>query len=285
MSNGEIIVLKRGPLSADEKEYIKVNHKRMTVSEIAKACSRNEDPIKKYMVDNKLTVYKIEDTSDRKMIKDRLENEFFWPAIVRSVTDEELEFFVAAWVEYMEQFNEDITTAEKSQTKQLIMFEILKNRSSFQLNRANRRSQEIDEELQIERLKPNSTRDDQRIGMLQNELAMIRTDVATYQTQIEKYNKACQDLYKDLKATRDQRFKQVENGETTFSSIIKELSDARKRRNKGLELELLKMGADKSEEIMSEYHMFADGNLDIPILNAENYLKRKKHDQTPDEGK
>lgn len=285
MSNGEIIVLKRGPLSADEKEYIKVNHKRMTVSEIAKACSRNEDPIKKYMVDNKLTVYKIEDTSDRKMIKDRLENEFFWPAIVRSVTDEELEFFVAAWVEYMEQFNEDITTAEKSQTKQLIMFEILKNRSSFQLNRANRRSQEIDEELQIERLKSNATRDDQRIAMLQNEVAMIRTDVATYQTQIEKYNKACQDLYKDLKATRDQRFKQVENGETTFSSIIKELSDARKRRNKGLELELLKMGADKSEEVMSEYHMFADGNLDIPILNAENYLKRKKHDQTPDEGK
>ena len=271
-------MLRRGPLSNEEKKFIQDNHKRMTVAEIAKSCSRSIEPIKKYIVENNLSTFRIDDNNDRQLIRKRLENEYFWPSVLRALDDDEVDFFISAWIEYMEQFNEDMTTSEKAQTKQLILFEITKNRASLALRKALNRIEEVDELIQKELLKTKSTRDEAQIESWRIELNLSKAELQSYDSQIEKINKSCQDLYRDLKSTRDQRFKQVESGQTTFQAIIKELLDAKKREEKGRSLELLKLGADKSANDLSTYHQYADGQLDIPILNAENYMKSLEED-------
>jgi hypothetical protein len=273
---------KRGKLSLEEEKFIRDNHKNMTLKDIAEAINRTIEPVEKFIVANGLTVNTQE--ADRNLIKKKLLAKFFWKSVEAQLTEDEVDFFINGWVEMIEQFNEDVTPTEEQQIKQYLMCEILKNRCGIL------RKKEMDAiaqwEKQIQGEEDSIDPDMMKIENLQRHIGLAKANLQSYATESEKYQKTSQDLMKDLKGTRDQRFKKVEAGQTTFTSIIKFLSDRKNAEQEGREIELLRLAAEKKRKELYDYHQYGDGQLDPPILNYESQTmleERENQDDTQDQ--
>ena len=80
-------------------------------------------------------------------------------------------------------------------------------------------------------------------------------------------------MHKDLKTTRDQRLKIIEDSKKTYADLIKLLDDESTRVNFGQEMEIRRIAKDKEYFKLAQYHDFMDGMVDRPILNAETVMQ------------
>lgn len=77
-------------------------------------------------------------------------------------------------------------------------------------------------------------------------------------------------MYKDLKATREQRIEKLENNKQTLSSLVnKILRDPDFYEQEGKALEKMRMAMEQEKERLSDYHTYADGGVDIPFLTPD----------------
>ena len=74
---------------------------------------------------------------------------------------------------------------------------------------------------------------------------------------------------KDLKATRDQRIKRIEDSKSSWAGFLRALEDEEERERVGDDAELMKIAKDKSREKLGTFHTFIDGSIDRPLLNAD----------------
>ena len=83
-------------------------------------------------------------------------------------------------------------------------------------------------------------------------------------------------LRKDLKATREQRIKRIEDGKSSWIGLIRMLEDEEIREKEGREMEIMAMAVDKNRKLISEYHNYADDTVDSPLLTPETVLEKDK---------
>lgn len=259
---------KRGKLSNEEMAFIRENSRKMPKERIAHELNRTIEPIERYIAEQGLSTNTEE--NDRTMIKKRLLNKYFWKSIEDQLEPEEIGYFVNGWIDMMEQFNNDVTATDEQDMKQYLLFEISKNRCG-KLKR--KQAEDIEkwqkmfeeEELKGANKDPNlSSLYAQMKGNAQNMIIQINGEM-------DKYVKSCADLMKGLKATRADRIKQVESGQTTFMSVLKFLEDKKNRELRGRIDELQKLAADKkTKEDLYSLHQYGDGSLDPIILNHES---------------
>ena len=77
-------------------------------------------------------------------------------------------------------------------------------------------------------------------------------------------------MYKDLKATREQRIEKLENNKQTLASLVnKILRDPDFYEQEGKALEKMRMAMEQEKERLSDYHEYADGTVDQPFLTPE----------------
>ena len=77
--------------------------------------------------------------------------------------------------------------------------------------------------------------------------------------------------FKDLKATREQRVKRLEDSKETFIGWVRNLmSDPETRYDMGIEMEKMRPAAYEEEKRLSEYHEYEDHTVDQPFLTPEN---------------
>ena len=262
---------KRGQLSLDEEKFITENVDSLSVEAISKELNRSTAPIERYILENNLNVSEDTKKTDSYLIK-RLHNKPFWTEIVRQFDEEsgELKYFEDTWVGLMKQFREDVLPAEELQIKQFITIDILINRSMKERKRHITDTEKLQKLVDAQYAKPETERDIPKLANLETQLSFARNSIANYTNEYTKLLNEQQKISKDLKATREQRIKRIEDGKSSWVGLIRMLEDEAIREKEGREMEILNLATNKAKEKLFEYHSFADGTLDKPFLTPES---------------
>lgn len=261
---------KRGQLSLDEEQYIRENVNSLSIEQIADALNRNVEPIKRYITEEQL--YALDEKRDNNILLAKLHSKPFWGEIKRQFDEEtgELEYFENTWVGLIKQFREDVLPAEELQIKQLITIEILINRSMKDRKRHITETERLQKEVDKEYAKTETDRDIPKLANLETQLSFARNSIASYTNEYTKLLAEQQKISKDLKATREQRIKRIEDGKSSWVGLIRMLEDETIREKEGREMEILAMATEKAKVGLYGYHEFADGKVDSPILSPES---------------
>ena len=271
---------KRGKLSESDISFIEEYSSEKSIDEIAEYLGRTVETIKKH-IDKLGLATSAMSNEERELleVRQRLYSREYYAEIKRQFTDRELRYFEALWIKLIRQFREDVLPTEELQIKQLITTEILINRCMEERKRCLEDIQRLAETLDAEYTLPLGDRNIDRIMNLEQQLGMSRGSQTAYTNEYTKLSKESKDLSKDLKATRDQRLKRVEDGKSSWVGLIRMLEDEVVREREGRGMSLMKSAADNSIERLAEYHTYQDKQLDIPILTPEIVLKKEQEDE------
>jgi hypothetical protein len=208
------------------------------------------------------------------LLKNKLYNKPFWGEIKRQFDEEtgELIYFENIWINLMKQFREDVLPAEELQIKQFITIDILINRSMKERKRHITETEKLQKEVDKEYNKPDDSRDMAKLVNLETQLSFARNSIANYTNEYTKLLNEQQKISKDLKATREQRIKRIEDGKSSWIGLIRMLEDDDIREKEGREMVILNMATEKAKEKLQEYHSYQDSKVDRPLLTPESVL-------------
>ena len=264
---------KRGQLSLDEEQYIRDNFTVKTMQEIADNLNRNIAPIQRYVNENNLSIISSsEEFKNNELLKHKLYSKTFWTEIKRQFDEDtgELQYFEDTWIGLIKQFREDVLPAEELQIKQFITIDILINRSMKERKRHIAETEKLQKQVDKEYEKPEDQRDIPKLANLETQLSFARNSIANYTNEYTKLLNEQQKISKDLKATREQRIKRIEDGKSSWVGLIRMLEDEAIREKEGREMEILSLATDKYKEQLSSYHTFQDNTVDKPFLTPDN---------------
>jgi hypothetical protein len=261
---------KRGQLSLDEEKFITENIQTLSIEQIANSLNRTEAPIKRYIDENQL--YALEEKNDNDILIRKLHSKSFWYEIERQFDEEsgELQYFENTWIGLIKQFREDVLPAEELQIKQFITIDILINRSMKERKRHISETEKLQKQVDAEYDKPEDQRDIPKLANLETQLSFARNSISSYTNEYTKLLNEQQKISKDLKATREQRIKRIEDGKSSWVGLIRMLEDEEIREKEGKEMAILDMATEKFKKNLEEYHNYADKKVDIPFLNEHS---------------
>jgi hypothetical protein len=154
----------------------------------------------------------------------------------------------------MKQFREDVLPAEELQIKQFITIDILINRSMKERKRHITETEKLQKEVDKEYNKPDDSRDMAKLVNLETQLSFARNSIANYTNEYTKLLNEQQKISKDLKATREQRIKRIEDGKSSWIGLIRMLEDDDIREKEGREMVILNMATEKAKEKLHRSH-------------------------------
>ncbi len=264
---------KRGKLSLDEEKFIRENYGHLDIDEISEHLNRSTAPIKKYIEQNNVFANS-EEAKDYETIRQKLHAKSFWNEIRNQFDEEtgELEYFESTWINLIKQFREDVLPAEELQIKQFITIDILINRSMKERKRHIKETEKLQKKVDDEYALPEDQRDTARLTSLETQLSFARNSIANYTNEYTKLLNEQQKISKDLKATREQRIKRIEDGKSSWIGLIRMLEDEDIREREGKEMEILKHATDTFKDKLTEYHEYEDGVVDRPFLTPEDTI-------------
>ena len=265
---------KRGQLSLEEEKFIGEKVTTLSVVEIANYLNRGTAPIERYIKENNLVSSKEDVTSDD-FLKHKLYGKTFWGEIERQFDDEsgELTYFINTWIGLIKQFREDVLPAEELQIKQFITIDILINRSMKERKRHLSETEKLQKAVDKESNKSDDTKDYSKLMQLETQLGFARNSIASYTNEYTKLLNEQQKISKDLKATREQRIKRIEDGKSSWVGLIRMLEDEETREREGREMEIINMATKKSLDKLSEYHTYQDNTLVRPFLTPDTVVQ------------
>jgi len=267
---------KRGQLALDEEKFIRDNLKKMTIEEMSVVLNRHTNPIKRYINENNLLADNT-DNSEYEYLKHKLHKKTFWQEITRQFDADsgELVYFEDTWVGLIKQFREDVLPAEELQIKQFITIDILINRSMKERKRHITDTEKLQKLVDKEYAKPEESRDTAYLMNLETQLSFARNSIASYTNEYTKLLAEQQKISKDLKATREQRIKRIEDGKSSWAGLIRMLEDEQIREAEGRQMEIINMSTSKMKQQLMEYHQYQDNSIDIPLLTPESVLSKE----------
>lgn len=265
---------KRGQLSLEEEKYIRENIQTLTIEQIAENLNRNVAPIKRYINETK-NLLPSDQAAEDELLRNKLYGKTFWFEIKKQFDEEsgELEYFENVWVNLMKQFREDVLPAEELQIKQFITIDILINRSMKERKRHISETEKLQRLVDAEYDKPEDQRDIPKLANLETQLSFARNSIANYTNEYTKLLGEQQKISKDLKATREQRIKRIEDGKSSWVGLIRMLEDENIREREGREMEIIRLATEKIKNNLTEYHQYQDNSLDRPLLTPESMFK------------
>jgi hypothetical protein len=263
---------KRGQLSLDEEKFIRDSYGSLTIEQIADQLNRNLDPIKRYIKENNLTIIdNSQELKDNEILRQKLYSKTFWPEIKRQFDEDsgELKYFEDTWIGLIKQFREDVLPAEELQIKQFITIDILINRSMKERKRHIAETEKLQRLVDKEYEKSEDQRDIPKLANLETQLSFARNSIANYTNEYTKLLNEQQKISKDLKATREQRIKRIEDGKSSWMGLIRMLEDEQIREKEGREMEILALATEKYKNKLSNYHTYVDNTQDKPFLTPD----------------
>lgn len=264
---------KRGQLGLDEEQFIRDNVDSLSIDQIAEQLNRSAAPIKRYIDEQALMIPETE-KNNNDYLKYKLHSKTFWNEIKRQFDEDtgELQYFEDTWVGLIKQFREDVLPAEELQIKQFITIDILINRSMKERKRHIAETEKLQKQVDKEYEKPEDQRDIPKLANLETQLSFARNSIANYTNEYTKLLNEQQKISKDLKATREQRIKRIEDGKSSWTGLIRMLEDEELREKEGKEIAILSMAAQNNLKKMSALHTYQDGVIDRPFLTPDIVL-------------
>ena len=239
----------------------------MSVLDIATHLDRDPASVESYVKD------KIGNTTldDREIeaLHD-LQNRPFWKDLEKQFSEEELQSFLYHWGRIITQFRDDVLPTEEVQIIDAIKLEILMNRALIGQQDNMRSIDQFQDAVTVEKNKDLELQDKDYIYNLERQIAVCRAaqDSLTRDYKDLQTKKAA--MLKDLKATREQRIKRLEDSKQTFIGWVRNLmSNPDTRREMGIEMEKMRLAMKQEEKRLSEYHQYEDGGIDQPFLTPD----------------
>jgi hypothetical protein len=115
--------------------------------------------------------------------------------------------------------------------------------------------------------------DQQNVDMVFN----MERQVSSLKASQESLNKDYRELQtkknsmlKEMKATREQRVKRIEDSKQSLTGWIAYLmTNPEVTQSYGIEMEKMRLAMEAEKDRLSKYHKYQDGMVDQPFLNAE----------------
>lgn len=199
-----------------------------------------------------------------------------WRSLRKELADDEVRFFQHKYVKLMGQFKNNILPTEEIQIFDSIKLEVLKHRNMVERKKA---QDEIKEVEGLQKAAWARLAAEERTFFRKNEQAVMvslegrlesardrdKTSAAEYLKLQERHDA----LMKSLKATREQRIKEVESGKESIIGLFKMLQDRDAQEREGRTMELLRLAGERARVSLGGPHEFTDGVVDQPILSAD----------------
>jgi hypothetical protein len=206
---------------------------------------------------------------DTKEFRDELHSKEYWPDLKQQFTADELRYFEAMWVQMQQQFRGDVLPSEEMQLKQLITVDILIKRGLIDRKKHIEEADKLENEINKEYDKPEDQRDIAKLSQKEQQLSYIKNAVMAYTAEYDKLLNRQKEILKDLKGNRDARIKRIEDSKSSWAGLMRALDDEELRSRMGDDMELMRLAKDKRAEELSQWHVYADGKADQPLLNAD----------------
>ena len=186
---------------------------------------------------------------------------------------QELEMFVFHWKRIVSQFRDDVLPTEELQVIDAIKLELLMNRALKEQQANMVAIEEIEKDIEDEKDKSPGDRDIDYIFNLERQVAVHRAAQESIARDYKDLQTKKNAMLKELKGTREQRIKRLEDSKETFASWIQALVQHPDMREElGVEMEKMRLSMEKERVRLAEYHKYEDGLVDQPFLTPDSVL-------------
>lgn len=260
--------MKKGRISKEEDEYIRANLDTMTAVEMAEKMDRNPDSVADY-VKRKYSVGATKEEAAAYSLEDRP----YYIELRQQFTGEELELFKYHWSRIVGQFNSDVFPTEELQIIDVIRLEMLMNRclksNKDNIEAIGRLEREINGA--IESADPD---DLERVMNMERQVGALRASQESLNRDYRDLQTKKSSMLKEMKGTREQRIKRLEDSRESFPAWIASLlSNPERLLQYGIDMEKMRLAMNGEKGRLSKYHKYDDGAVDQPFLNHESVLE------------
>ena len=125
-----------------------------------------------------------------------------------------------------------------------------------------------------EKAKEIADRDIDYIFNLERQAAILRAAHESLGKDYKELQTKKNAMLKELKGTREQRVRRLEDSKTTFSAWVQSLvTDKNLSDNLGVEMEKMRIAMEAEKAKLTEYHTYEDKQLDQPFLTPDSLLE------------
>ena len=267
--------MKTGRLSKEEIQFIDENSDRMTDSEIADRLDRSVDAI----IQRKAVFTQENANTELHGYITQLHSKHFWLTIQKSLLSDEIETFENSWAAlYSQFFHQGVTATDEIMMKDVIIEDILLHRALEQKRNILEEIKDYESQLAEERKKDVDDRDADFMTNALRTIIQLRGTSEAYTKEINEIKKTKDGKFKDLKATRNERLKTVEESGKNIFALIKVLDEKKSRETEGRMSGLVYEASKTKEGQMRQNMAFADGEVDRVWLTPESELDGEQDD-------
>ena len=259
------MTLKYGALSTPDMEFIRANVNKISVEDIAAHLNRRPISISKYINTNRLGSTTKEGEKNQEQILKELKAHPFYKSLPKILTFDEIQMFTEHWISVVDQFSGDILASEILELRELILFEVLKDRT-------------LKDDLYCQQERAcimgvlssagdDLDKDEKRTMKANIAQLSAQSDAAIRQFKdlSDKQQKVKQGLYKK----RSDRTSDLDKTKVDFTALLKMLQDFDYRKKVAKEMELVKEAKSKEYDNMGGYHTYANKQIDQVVLNSD----------------
>lgn len=260
-----------GPIGKSEAAEIQAMFPVYSDEEIAKKTNRNTSSITKLRTQTPALL----DYENRKDYIAILHTKHYWKKITEQLTFEEVKFFENEWAAYSAQFQELTHTDELTLLDTIIL--------TIELNRILVEKKDLidtiddTQKLLDKELKLGDSQDTVRVMSYRETLTAMRSAQPAISRRFLETQSRKDEKFKQLKATREQRYKSIEESKKNIFELLKQLDTVEVRAKENRMLSLMTDATKKERERLMEPIQFADQMVDSCLLSAEtmDYLDEK----------
>lgn len=261
--------MKKGRLSKTEIKFITENVDDMSVEALAEKLDRDPTSISEFIKRN--LQIGLNDAEDAAFT---LRKRPYYRDLRLQFTDSELELFEYHWGNIISQFKDNVIHTEELQVIDLIKLELLMNRSLKLSKSSNDQIEDMEERVRVERALAPELQEMENILNWERQIASLKTAQESMTKDYRELQTKKNSMLKEMRATREQRVKDIEESKQTFVGWMKHLvSNPEVVRAYGIEMEKMRLAMEAEKKRLSQYHTYEDGMVDQPFLTPETVIK------------
>jgi hypothetical protein len=264
---------KRGSLSSSDMAFIEKNVDKMSPSQIASQINRTITPVKRYIERNRLgkqyaQAREMGDKTETIILKE-LKRKPFYDLLRKQLSIAELDYFNNMWISILDQFNGDLFPSEELELKELILLDISKDRMMIDQKNLLDDREAYKKLLFTEMQLDPEDRDKDQVRFLRAEISAINDRTQSLVKSVRELTDKSDRLRKALKASREQRYKDIDNAKVSFSGWLKTLTKPELRAIVAKEMEIMRIAMEKERIRLAQYITYENNEIDKPILSSE----------------
>lgn len=276
-------MIKNGRIPEEEKKKIIELAEKLPYTDIAAQFGRNPLTIKKFLEENvgsKLLIGGVESN-----LAYDIKKSIVWKELKLQFSEDELDYFLYHWQRTVSQFKDDVFPTEQMQIVDMIKIDILMIRIMKEQKESIDAINSLQNEILTEQ-KKELEKDENKISVLSSQIAFNRAAKESLGKEYTNYQTRKENMLKDLKATRAERVRRIEDSKHTVIGWVTELLQNNKlRKDLGIRIEKFRIAVDLEKIRMFQPHEFLNKDIDCPLLTSETleYLKEKEKKQEKNE--